>query len=263
MVPAVAALLAAVLALVPLSQKANRAPAPLQQATGVHQTVPSVVTVAKVEVPRKHHFEVQHHFPRRDDDKQLVTLNSQLEKDSKAAIPEIVELVEGDTPQMTKERALYVLAHSKSVEAHQTLLTIAQESANPTIQAQAIRIVGVVGNTDKKQTANSVFLNGDAEVLARVLQSQPDKNVRVETIRSLAVLGDRSQALLNTYRSDTNADVRRAVLDALAAQKNAEALWTLANEEMNASWKKEIMDRLAGVSGNATLKPAATFSPEP
>ena len=54
-----------------------------------------------------------------------------------------------------------------------------------------------------------------------------------------------TEALTAIYTSDTNTDVRKAVINALFLQQNAGALITLARAEKNVEMKKEIVQKLA------------------
>jgi hypothetical protein len=51
--------------------------------------------------------------------------------------------------------------------------------------------------------------------------------------------------LVQIYGSDTNVDVRRSVVNALAMQDNATALVALARKEQDSKMKNEIVGRLA------------------
>jgi hypothetical protein len=53
--------------------------------------------------------------------------------------------------------------------------------------------------------------------------------------------------LKNIYSTETNEDVRGAVLDTLAAQRNSGALTDLAHNERDAAMKAEILRRLATI----------------
>ena len=52
-------------------------------------------------------------------------------------------------------------------------------------------------------------------------------------------------ALVAIYRSDTQSDIRRAVVNSLFMQRNAKALVDLAKGEKDASMKREIVQKLS------------------
>jgi HEAT repeat protein len=132
-----------------------------------------------------------------------------------------------------------------------TLLKVAKTEPDPDLRSSAMAKLSITAlpdpapNAEKRQILNSVFLAGDSQVLLDVLRKQPDAGMRVATIRSLAVLGDRSKVLMTVYRTDSDEEVRRAVLDALVVQQNGEALAELAREETDGERKVEILRRVA------------------
>jgi hypothetical protein len=132
-----------------------------------------------------------------------------------------------------------------------TLLKVAKTEPDPDLRSSAMAKLSITAlpdpapNVEKRQILNSVFLAGDSQVLLDVLRKQPDAGMRVATIRSLAVLGDRSKVLMTVYRTDSDEEVRRAVLDALVVQQNGEALTELAREETDGERRLEILRRVA------------------
>jgi len=108
---------------------------------------------------------------------------------------------------------------------------------------------------EKKQIQNSVSLAGNSPVLLDILKKQPDPAVRAATIRSLAVMGERSNVLTNVYKTDTHEDVRKAVLDVLVVQQNSDALSELARDEPDAQRKKDILSRVSAISYRKIQRP--------
>jgi chaperonin cofactor prefoldin len=79
--------------------------------------------------------------------------------------------------------------------------------------------------------------------------------VRVATIRSLAVMGEHSNVLTSVYKTDTDEDVRKAVLDVLVVQQNSDALSELARDEPDTQRKQEILSRLATIAYRKIQRP--------
>jgi len=230
-----------------------------------------------------------------EQDKKLLALNTSLEAGAKTALPKVLAVIKGKTSDRTKEHALFVLAQSDSPEARAALMTIARDSAKPELQTKAVRMMAVMGDdgarkelaglsrtasnpaltreiltvpdrvtvfalkdaptAEKKQVLNSVFLAGNSQVLLDVLKKQPDAGVRAATIRSLAVMGERSNVLTDVYRTDSDEDVRKAVLDVLVVQQNGDALSELARQEPDARRKQEILSRLATIGYRKIQRP--------
>jgi hypothetical protein len=165
----------------------------------------------------------------RDLDKQLLTLNTQLSENEPRTMPVLLKMITGDTPEKTKEHALFVLAQSDSPEAHKELTGLYVSSPTPNL---------------KYKILNSVFLTGDANTLSNILKSEKDLTLKVSAISTLGAMPGRSITLTNLYHSDTSAEVRNAVLDALAKQHETRALSDLARQEIDLRWKAEIMNHL-------------------
>ena len=218
-------------------------------------------------------------------DEKLLALNNQLEVNAAAALPKVLSMIHGDTSDRTKEHALFVLAQSDSPQARQALLEIVRQNSDPTLQTRAVRMMGLAGDdrarqelvglyqkssnaelrkeilnglsvetkatpdAEKKEVLSSVFLAGNSQVLVNVLKNQPNADVRVATIRSLAVMGEESKALIGVYRAADEQQVRLAVLDALVVEENADALSDLLDGESDPKRKIEILNRIAKVHG--------------
>lgn len=84
---------------------------------------------------------------------------------------------------------------------------------------------------EKTRILSSVFLLGDSKGVQGFLKHEKDP----------------SPVLKNLYRTQTNDDVRRAVLDTLAAQHDTNALAELARDEKNPHMKTEIWRRLTAL----------------
>jgi hypothetical protein len=230
-----------------------------------------------------------------EQDKKLLALNTSLEAGAKTALPKVLAVINGKTSDRTKEHGLFVLAQSDSAEARAALMTIARDRAKPELQVKAVRMMAMMGDdgarkdlpalsrtianpalqreilsvpdrltvfalknaptAEKKQILNSVFLAANSKVLLDILKKQPDAGVRVATIRSLAVMGEHSNVLTSVYKTDTDEDVRKAVLDVLVVQQNSDALSELARDEPDTQRKQEILSRLATIAYRKIQRP--------
>jgi hypothetical protein len=266
-----------------------RQKAPPVQITFVHAPAPVVPQpVAKSPKPVRVLTDAEQ-------DKKLLALNTSLEAGAKTALPKVLAVINGKTSDRTKEHGLFVLAQSDSAEARAALMTIARDRAKPELQVKAVRMMAMMGDdgarkdlpalsrtianpalqreilsvpdrltvfalknaptAEKKQILNSVFLAANSKVLLDILKKQPDAGVRVATIRSLAVMGEHSNVLTSVYKTDTDEDVRKAVLDVLVVQQNSDALSELARDEPDTQRKQEILSRLATIAYRKIQRP--------
>jgi HEAT repeat protein len=92
-----------------------------------------------------------------------------------------------------------------------------------------------------------MFLTGNSAKLADLAKTEKDPELRVAAIKSLGLMGGggRSDVLVSIYQSDSNQDVRRAVLNALFLQQNGKALVDLAHAEKDPQMKQEIVKKMS------------------
>ncbi len=84
---------------------------------------------------------------------------------------------------------------------------------------------------EKTAILDSVFLVGDGKIVRDVLKQDKDPGL----------------VLKNLYKTETNDEVRGAVLDTLEAQRNSVALAELAHDERDTAMKAQILRRLATI----------------
>lgn len=141
------------------------------------------------------------------------------------------------------------------------LFSLAKTETDSSVRAEAIRQLGVMHGTSelsqlyqtetapdlKKSILQAFFVGGDSEKLIDLAKNEKDPELRKTAIRNLGLMkregtGD---ALTSIYASDTNPEVRKAVVNALFIQNNATALVRLARAEKSPEVKKEIVSKLS------------------
>lgn len=150
----------------------------------------------------------------------------------------------------------YMLAGAK-----QPLFTAARSEKDPNLRTEAIRQLGVMGAshelqemyrsetsaTVKRTIIESMFVGGNVDMLLELARTESDPNLRATAVRTLGLMGgERTGAtLVQMYRGESDAQVRRAALEGLFVQGNARALVELAKSEKDPRWKREIVQKLA------------------
>jgi len=83
--------------------------------------------------------------------------------------------------------------------------------------------------------------------LTELARNEKDPGLRAEAIKSLGLMGNHGHGddLVNIFKSDSNPEVRHAVLQALFLQNNGKALVDLARAENDPQLKKEIVSKMA------------------
>jgi HEAT repeats len=142
-----------------------------------------------------------------------------------------------------------------------TLFDLAKSEKDPALRKEAIKQLALTGGQDelwqlyqsekdtenKKAILQSMFLTGNSSKLADLAKTEKDPALRVAAIKSLGLMGGsgRSDVLVSIYQSDSNQDVRHAVLNSLFLQQNGKALVDLAHAEKDPQMKQEIVKKMS------------------
>lgn len=160
-----------------------------------------------------------------------------------------------------------VLRSFMQTGARSFLLEAAKTEQNPELRRDAIRQLAMTGAQDelwqlyetspveeKKDILQSMFLSGNSTRLEQIARSEKDPSLRAAAIRSLGLMGGRVQAstLVSIYESDSNPQVREAVLNALFLQQDGKDLVALARSEKDPQMKKRIVEKMALVHSKET-----------
>jgi HEAT repeat protein len=100
------------------------------------------------------------------------------------------------------------------------------------------------------QMANVFMTMGATDRVMQMAKTDANAGVRTRAIRSLgrapiAGAPDVAQTLVGLYDTQQDAETRRAVIDALGGQRNADALVTIARKETDLALKTAIVRRLS------------------
>lgn len=148
--------------------------------------------------------------------------------------------------------------------AKQPIYAAAKAEKSAKVRVEAIRMLGVLGATQelqqmyrgepspelKRSIIESLFVGGNADAVLDIARSESDPNLRADAVRTLGLLNrERTGAtLVQLYRGESDAQVRRAALEGLFVQGNAKALVDLARGEKDPKWKRAIVQRLSVMS---------------
>lgn len=168
------------------------------------------------------------------------------------------EVYQSTTNAQVKKRVLQAWMISGEKDR---ILGAATNEKDPELRRAAIQQLGVMGAQDellkmygaeaskdiKKQILQSMFIGGRSDRLLELAKTEPDPELRRTAVRNLGLMGANKtgQALNDIYGSDKDPAVRKAVLDALFIQGNAEALVALARKESDPEMKRSIVEKLS------------------
>lgn len=199
-----------------------------------------------------------------DDELKLLALNSLANADAEQVVPMLDKILTGPNSPQLKKRALFVLAQSKSPKARDILVAAAKGSSNPDLQLEAVRYIGVVGGGQNIQLLSDIYTGTkDADVKRRILEAymvagqrdlvlqaakgEPDVELRSQAVQFLGVL-KASAELEKLYQAETNADIRRAVIEAYMVSGDYDRLLTIAKTDRDSSQRLHAIEML-GVIG--------------
>ncbi len=141
------------------------------------------------------------------------------------------------------------------------VLTAATAEQTPELRVEAVRQLGVMGAREelwqlyqkesamevKRQILQALFVGGDAARLIDVANTEADADLRRVAVRQLGTMGAprTGDALVALYDKETDAGIKRLVIQALFVQDNAAALVALARKETDIAHRKDIVQKLS------------------
>ena len=202
-----------------------------------------------------------------DEELKLLALRGVMQADPDKGVPIIEKMLAGGASPRVRDRALFVLSQSRSTRARDVMVSTAKNNNNPDLQRSAIKYLGMMGGAGDRETLAGIYRGAtDVSVKRSILQSymmsgnvdgtvdaaknEKDSELRRTAIHNLGVMRNTSgantgDALVSIYKTDSQSDIKRAVVNSLFIQRNGKALVDLARAEKDASLKREIVQKLS------------------
>ena len=208
-----------------------------------------------------------------DEDLKLYAINALMNSDAERAVP----LLEGllNNPKMSprlKERALFVLAQSRSDKAHDIVGRYAKGASNPDLQLTAVQYLGTFRSNDSRQLLADVYkstndvnvkryvlrsfgMSRDIEHLAAIGKSEQNADLRREAIRQLGNIRDDQAvaSLVSIYSSESDKDIKTEILNSLGNQGAVKQLIECARKERDPELKRAAVRRLSQMNSKEAL----------
>ncbi len=205
-----------------------------------------------------------------DEDLKLMAINSLMNSDPERAVPLLEKLLtSGQSPRL-KERALFVMAQSRSPRSREALAQVARGKGNPDMQMKAVQYLGMFGSKEsrqlladiyagtsdvdvKRQILNTFMMAGERDRVLTAARSETVPELRRDAIRYVGMMRGRDEAerkqvgeaLAAIYAGDKDPVIRKEVTNAMFMQGNAAALVEIARKETDLAMKKEIVQKLS------------------
>jgi HEAT repeat protein len=191
-----------------------------------------------------------------DEELKLAALEGLMRNDPKRAIPIVEKLIQSSTSDAMRVRVLGTLRHSDSPEAQQVVARVAKDSANPSLQSMAIKLLGsdrdnvkllaeiyasAANDSVKRQVLRS-WMAADArdEILKVAKSDSASPELRKEAIQLLGAMETPGTAgeLVSMYSSTQDRNLRAAIIRALSIGSDGKALIELARKETDPELKR-------------------------
>ena len=205
-----------------------------------------------------------------DDELKIAALEALMAAPPERALPIAAKVLAGDNSDDVKERALFILSQIDSTEAHDILIRTAQDESGE-IREEAIRMIGIGGNSAALAQLGSLYENGDEDVREAILEAymiadeeEAIYELAVEAsnagneedfyaaVEMLGAMGAHEQ--LRRLRESTG--ISESLIEAYAISGDADSLRELALDDSDSDLQEQAIEALGIVGGdsvNATL----------
>ncbi len=143
-----------------------------------------------------------------NEDLKLIAINALMSADPDRAVPLIEGILKGTAAPKVKDRALFVLAQSKSPRAQQILEDYAKGKANPDLQKKAMQYIGMVKTPEHLQLLSSIyagtsnpevkraivqafFMSGASAKLVEIARKERDPEIKRAIVVQLSMMSDK------------------------------------------------------------------------
>ena len=149
-----------------------------------------------------------------DEDLKLYALSSLSRTEPERVIPVVARILDSASSLRLKERALYVLAQTRSAQALPTVAKLAKGGGTPDLQRKAVEYLGVFESPEVGQTLSEIYT------------STSDQDIKRAVLHSYMRGKDKTR-LLAAARGESNEELKREAVQALAASGATDEVWSL------------------------------------
>jgi len=141
------------------------------------------------------------------------------------------------------------------------VLAAANTEKVPELRQDAVRLLGSMGAREelwqmyqkesavdvKRQILQALFVAGEAARLIDVATTEQNPELRRRAVQHLGTMGrtKTGDALAGIYAKESEADIKRLVINSLYVQNNPDALVAIARKESDPALKRELVSKLS------------------
>lgn len=194
------------------------------------------------------------------DSLKMAALQALITAPPERALPIVDKVLSGDNSTELKERALFILSQMDTPESQERLLAFARDSQGE-LQTEAIRMIGIGGDSAALASLGDIYNNGDSDVREAILQAYliaDDANAVFEIAANTTDEGEFSNAvqLLGAMGAHDQlrelrgrAGLSESLIQAYAISGDAETLKELALDDSNPEMQIQAIEALGIVGG--------------
>jgi HEAT repeat protein len=208
----------------------------------------------------------------KDEELQLIALDSLMQSDDERAIPLLRKFLTGKHSAKLKDRALFVLSQSDRPEAQQVLGDVALGKEYPELQEKAIHYLGIEGGSRsgerlqaiyesssdpkiKRSVLHAFMVSGDEQRVFAIAQKENAPELKKDAIHQLGVMGAHDE-LRKLYKQTTTNDAKKEILHSMGIGGDTEGLIEAAKSETDPDVRASAIHGLGtggGKRGNEAL----------
>jgi len=194
------------------------------------------------------------------DSLKMAALEALITAPPERALPIVDKVLAGNSSTELKEAALFILGQMNTAEAQTRMLAYARDSEGE-LQAEAIRMIGIGGDSEALASLGGIYNGGDRSVREAVLEAYliagdsdavfqiaanaSDEEEFSEAVEMLGVMGARDQ--LRELRG--RAGLSESLIEAYAISGDATTLQELALDGSNPEIQVQAIEALGIVGG--------------
>lgn len=195
------------------------------------------------------------------DSLKMAALEALITAPPERALPIVDKVLAGNNSTELKERALFILSQMDTAEAQTRLLAYARDSQGE-LQDEAIRMIGIGGDSEALAGLGDLYSNGNSDVREAVLEAYliaddadavfqiaanaSDEEEFSEAVQMLGAMGAHDQ--LRELRG--RAGLSESLIEAYAISGDATTLQELAMDDSNPEIQVQAIEALGIVGGD-------------
>jgi len=195
------------------------------------------------------------------DSLKMAALEALITAPPERALPIVDKVLAGNSSTELKERALFILSQMNTAESQARMLAYARDSQSA-LQPEAIRMIGIGGNSETLASLGDIYTNGNADVREAVLEAyliaddadavfqiaanSSDEEEFSEAVTMLGAMGAHDQ--LRELRG--RAGLSESLIEAYAISGDATTLQELALDDSNPEIQVQAIEALGIVGGD-------------